>query len=46
MMREEEQNSVAEGARCMRQLCVGQHFGEKAYAASDFAVLASGLHVL
>lgn len=46
VMREEEQNSVAEGARCRRELCIGQHFGEQANAASGFAVRALGLHVL
>lgn len=46
VMWEEQQNSVAEGARWMRELCTGQHFGEKAYAASGFAVHALGLHVL
>lgn len=41
-----EQNSVAEGAGCTRELGIGQHFGEKAYTASGFAVHALGLHIL
>lgn len=45
-MREEEQNSVAGGAGCRRELCIGQHFGEQAYAASGFAVHALGLNIL
>jgi len=43
---EEEQNRIAESAGCMRELCNGQHFEEKAYAASGFAVHPSGLHIL
>lgn len=41
-----EQNSVAEDARCMRELCFGQHLGGKAFAASGFAVHLLGLHIL
>lgn len=42
----EEQNSVAEDARCMRGLCFGQQLGKKAFAASGFAVRVPGLHIL
>lgn len=45
-MMPKEQNSVAEDARYMRELCFGQQLGEKAFAASGFAVHVLGLHIL
>lgn len=45
-MMPKEQNSVSEDARCMRELCFGQHLGGKAFAESGFAVHVLGLHIL